>query len=106
MDEKPNLDYIKKISRDDRAFEEKLLAVIRKEIILEIDEYQKNMSELKLDKASENVHSLKHKISIFGLGNGYKTAVEFENELKEGDISKKKQFDEILKSVLTFINES
>ncbi|OFX53974.1 MAG: histidine kinase [Bacteroidetes bacterium GWB2_41_8] len=106
MNEKPNLDYIQKISGGDQAFEEKLLAVIRKEIVVEIDEYQENMKELLLDKASENIHKLKHKISILGLEKGYKIAVEFEEELKRGDFCHKEQFDEILKNILTFINES
>ena len=98
MNEKPNLDYIRKISGGDQVFEEKLLAVIRKEIVVEIDEYQENMKELLLDKASQNIHKLKHKISILGLEKGYKIAVEFEEELKRGDFFCKEQFDEILKT--------
>ena len=106
MEEKPNLDYIKKLSGGDLAFEEKLLGVIKKEIFHEIEEYQGNLKELRLGKASENVHKLKHKISILGLEKGYQTAIDFENELKEGNTSLQQQFDEILNSMVAFISES
>lgn len=106
MEEQPNLDYIKKLSGGDLAFEEKLLGVIKKEIFHEIDEYKENLKELRLGKASENVHKLKHKISILGLEKSYQTAIDFENELKEGNTSLQQQFDEILSGMVAFIRDS
>jgi len=106
MEEQPNLSYIKELSGGDIAFEEKLLAVIKKEIFHEIEEYQKNLKESRLIKASENVHKLKHKISILGLVKGYQTAIDFENELKEGNTGLQQQFDEILDSMTAFIRKS
>ncbi len=50
MEELPNLDYIKKLSVGDLAFEEKLIGVIKKEIFHEIEEYQGTLKELRLGK--------------------------------------------------------
>lgn len=105
MEEHPNLTYIKELSGSDKAFEEKLLEVVKKELPLEIEEYQQNLNKLKLQEAAENVHKLKHKISILGLEKGYQTAIDFENELKEGNIRLQEQFDKILVRMSAFISE-
>lgn len=105
MEEQPNLSYIREISGGDEAFEKKLLAVVKKELPLEIEEYQGNLKELKLSEAAENVHKLKHKISILGLEKGYQLAIDFEEELNEGNTSLKQQFDEILSSMMVFVSE-
>jgi HPt (histidine-containing phosphotransfer) domain-containing protein len=106
MEEQPNLNYIKEISGGDHDFEKKLIDVVKSEIFHEIEEYEENLNELRLTKAAENVHKLKHKISILGLEKGYQTAIEFENELKEGKISLRQQFNEILNCMVTYIRES
>lgn len=105
MEEQPNLSYIGELSGGDDVFEKKLLAVVKKELPLEIEEYQQNLKELKFLLAAENVHKLKHKISILGLDKGYQTAIDFENELKEGNIRLQEEFDKILIGMSAFISE-
>lgn len=39
MEQQPNLNYIKDLSGDDSAFEEKFIAVLKEEIPLEKEEY-------------------------------------------------------------------
>jgi len=105
MEEQANLAYIRELSGGDEAFEEKLLDVVKKELPLEIEEYRQNLSLGRYREAAENVHKLKHKISILGLEKGYQTAIDFENELKEGEIRLQEQFDKILIGMVAFISK-
>lgn len=103
--EQPNLDYIKELSAGDIAFEAKLILVVKTEIPEEIAEYELNMAQSAFAKAAENVHKLKHKLGIVGLVHGYELAIAFEEELKLGNADMKGQFDEILLSVVHFLND-
>jgi len=105
MEELPNLTVIKKLSGGDLAFEEELFAVIRKELPVEIEEYRQNLNSLRWKEAVENVHKLKHKISILGLEKGYQTAIDFEMELLDGKTALQQQFDKILDSMMAFIGK-
>ena len=103
MKEKPNLNYIKQLSGGDAQFEKKLLEVVRLELPPEIEEYEKNISTANYVEAAENVHKLKHKISILGLEKSYQVAIDFEEELKENKTGLKNEFDEILDAMVAFI---
>lgn len=81
--EEPNLKYIKELSEGDITFESKLISVLKKELPTEYKEFLKNFKEKNFIKTADNVHKLKHKISILGLAKGYKQASIFENDLRE-----------------------
>lgn len=80
--ETPNLNYIKELSGGDKAFEQKIISVLKKEFPVELKRFLVHFEEKNYKKSAEDVHKLKHKISILGLGKGYQVAVAFENELK------------------------
>ena len=102
--EQPNLNYIKELSEGDQAFETKLISVLKNELPLEFEEYQKNVEEKNCIKTAANVHKLKHKISILGLTKGYEEAVKFENDLKDHeDFSRHESFVQVIKSMLDFL---
>lgn len=104
MPEQPTLRMIQEIAAGDIEFEKKLLAIIRKELPQEIDLYNENCAEKDYLKVAGNVHKLNHKINIFGLKHGYKTAVLFENDLRKGNCELKVEFDEILETMTVFLN--
>jgi HPt (histidine-containing phosphotransfer) domain-containing protein len=105
MIEQPNLIYINQLSRGDKAFEKKLLAIIKEEFPLECKIYLENIRSNNFRLAAANVHKIKHKISILGLERSYAFANEFEIKLKEGDNSLLKEFDEILQVITKYLNK-
>ena len=76
--EQPNLSYINNLSGGDKAFEAKLIGIIKEEYPVEKAIYIKNIELKNFKEAAENVHKLKHKISILGLEKSYNTANTFE----------------------------
>ncbi len=105
MKEQPNLSYIHQLSGGDPVFEEKLITILKKEFPEEKTKYFKHLEEKNYKLAAEDVHKLKHKISILGLELSYYLAEEYEDELKENDLSKKNEFEEVLQSMQHFIDE-
>ncbi|SHI72889.1 hypothetical protein SAMN04488096_1048 [Mesonia phycicola] len=105
MNEQPNFSYINQLSGGDLAFEAKLINIIKEELPKEVEQYLWNLNHKKYQLAANDVHKLKHKISIFGLELSYKLANEYENELKAENISKKDEFLEILNAMINFIEE-
>ena len=100
---KPNLSYIKSLSGGDADFKEKLISVIKLEFPEEKAIYFKNIEVKNYKEASENVHKLKHKISILGLERSYEIAERFENNLKEGATTLKKEFEDILQTITNYL---
>lgn len=103
--EQPNKSYINSLSGGDRAFEQKLIAIIKDEFPAEKEVYFNNMAEKKYQLAADNVHKLKHKISILGLEKSYETAVAFENNLLEGSIELKNEFESILTTMTNYLQQ-
>ena len=102
--EKPNLSYINAISDGDKVFQKNLIDIIKKELPLEIAEYKKNLKAENYKLTAENVHKLKHKISILGLTKSYDIAVNYENDLKENNVALSMSFKVILENMSNFIN--
>lgn len=102
--EKPSLTYIKELSRGDKDFQAKLIAVVKEELPEEIALYEKNMKDSNFKEAAENVHKIKHKLGILSLEIGYELAISHEAELRMGDTKYKKQFGIILQSCTDFIS--
>ena len=103
--ELPNLSYINTLSGGDDAFKNKLIAIIKTEFPDEKAAYLKNIEAKNFKEASENVHKLKHKISILGLEKSYNFAVDHEDNLKEGNPSLKDGFNTILQNITEFLNK-
>lgn len=102
--EQPNLSYIQSMSRGDQAFEQKILDIIKKEFPEEKKIYFNNLKKHDYKLTAENVHKLKHKISILGLEKSYKIAENFEKKLKENnDASDKEVFNDILQNMTQFL---
>ena len=102
--ERPNIDYIEQLSAGDHLFKQKLIQIIKSEFPAELQTYESNMRAQQYLQAAENVHKLKHKISILGLVNSYKIAEDYENDLKKGKLGLKCSFSEILVTIADFLD--
>jgi HPt (histidine-containing phosphotransfer) domain-containing protein len=103
--EQPNYSYINSLSGGDKAFEVKIMDIIKNEYPHERDIYFKNIAAKNFKEAAENVHKLKHKISILGLEKSYEVASQFENNLKEDNAALQDEFNEILNVISLFLNK-
>ena len=102
--EQPNLNYIKTLSEGDKEFEAKIITVLKKELPSEIQEFKNSLEDMDFIKSAENVHKLKHKISILGLTKAYEEAASFENDLKNHqDTKRSESFLAVLESMMDFL---
>lgn len=105
MQERPTLTQINKISGNNNKFRDRLISIIKTELVLEVSTYQKNLSLEKYIDCAENVHKLKHKIGILGLKKSYEVAVLFEEDLRKSDLKNKNAFNDIIKLMLEFTSQ-
>ena len=103
--EQPNLSYIHSMSGGDKAFEQKLINIIKLEFPKEKEVYYANYTSKNFKHAAENVHKLKHKISILGLAKSYEVAGAYENNLLKGSTKLKEEFESILNVITTYLEE-
>ena len=96
MMEQPNLSYINSMSSGDEVFEKHLLDIIKREFPLEKQVYFDNVKSNNFKQAAQNVHKLKHKISILGLEKSYDIAVAYEENLLNNDSTLQQEFESIL----------
>lgn len=101
--EQPNLSYINQLSAGNISFKEKLIAVIKEEFPDEKTVYLTNIQAKNYKEAAENVHKIKHKISILGLEKSYEVARAFENNLKEENTDLKEDFENILDVISEYL---
>ena len=101
--EQPNLEYIEQLARGDESIKAELLAVIKTEFPEEKKDYYNSLENKEFKKIEENVHKLKHKISILGLEKSYEIANEFEHNLRELSLEKQEDFDQILIAITAYI---
>ncbi len=101
--EKPSLKYIKELSGGDTDFEKKLIAVVKAELPGEMALYKENMENHAFAKAAENVHKLKHKFGILSLEKSYQVAIDYEEQLLQGEIGLGKEFESILERIQDFL---
>ena len=101
--EQPNHSYIDQLSAGNTSFKEKLLDVIKDEFPEEKAMYLKNIAAKNHKEAAENVHKIKHKISILGLEKSYEIAVAFENNLKEDDTTLRTEFEAVLHVISEYL---
>ena len=100
----PNLIYINELASGDQNFRTKLINIIKEELPIEVNAYHSNIKKGLLKKAAENVHKLKHKISILGLEKSYYLAIEFEEDLKIESLEKREEFEKVLSLMTDFVN--
>ena len=105
MEDKPNLNYINSLSEGDKSFEMKILGIIKKEFKEEKKTYYNNMKNDNFKLCAENVHKIKHKISILGLEKSYEIAERYENNLREGNYELQNRFSDILNKVTNYLNK-
>ncbi|PQJ71869.1 Hpt domain-containing protein [Polaribacter butkevichii] len=101
--ETPNLNYVKELSGGDLEFEESMLKVLKKEFPEEQLLFNKNFEETNYLEAANNVHKIKHKISILGLKEGLELASRFEKDLKIGDTKLYGDFIKILNKIHVYL---
>ena len=101
--EQPNLSYITSMSGGDKAFEQKLIGIIKVEFPEEKKVYFENFEAKNYKLTAENVHKLKHKISILGLEKSYDVAVDYENNLIDGNTNGRTEFESILQIMTDFL---
>ena len=102
--EKPNLDYINQLSGGDESLKKTLIDVIKSEFPEEKKDYYFNLKYNFFKKIEQNVHRLKHKISILGLEKEYKKANEFEHNLREKSLEGREDFDKVLKAITEYLH--
>ena len=105
MEDQPNLNYINSLSEGDKSFEMKILGIIKKEFKEEKNTYYNNIKNDNFKLCAENVHKIKHKISILGLEKSYEIAERYENNLREGNYELQNRFSDILNKVTNYLNK-
>ena len=103
MKEKANLNYIDEIAGDDREFRSKFITILQEEFPIEKDEYQSNLNRKEYQKASENVHKIKHKINVLGLHQAHTLAVRHESELRNKTNTLSKEFGAVLDYIEAYL---
>lgn len=101
--EQPNLSLIKEIADNDADFEKSILDILKREFPEEVALYKKNYTSKNYVEASDDVHKLKHKISLLGLNEGFKLAADYEIELKKEETRLHANFVEILDKIHVYL---
>lgn len=101
--EKANLHYVNQLANGDKEIKKMLIYVIKTEYPEEKRDYFESLQQNDFRKIEENVHKIKHKISILGLIKSYQLANEFEHNLREKSLEKRADFEQILKTIDLFL---
>ncbi|WP_299666024.1 Hpt domain-containing protein [uncultured Polaribacter sp.] len=103
--ETPNLKYIKKISEGDLDFEESLLNIITEEFPKEYATFIEKFNNKDYEESANNVHKIKHKISLLGLEKGLALASVFEKDLKNGNTELYQDFINVLHKIHVYLED-
>ena len=103
MEELPNLVYINQLACGDELIKKRLINVLKEEFPQEILIYNDNMEKLNLTEAAESVHKIRHKIGFVGLEKAYDLSYDYEQNLRDGSILFKDDFENVLKKITKFI---
>ncbi|WP_159951022.1 Hpt domain-containing protein [Polaribacter septentrionalilitoris] len=101
--EQPNLDYVEQLANGEESIRATLIEVIKTEFPEERKDYDESVKNKEFKKIEENVHRLKHKISILGLEKSYKMANDFEHNLREHSTEGIEDFEKILLVISAFL---
>jgi HPt (histidine-containing phosphotransfer) domain-containing protein len=103
IDKSPNFNYIKEISPGDTEFKKNIIAILKTELPIEINDFNENFRQKKYLNAAKNVHKLKIKISLLGLPEAHQLASNFEKELKNKKTTLIVDFNEVLVKISKFV---
>lgn len=103
MKEQPNLNYIKELAGEDVEFENKFIAILKKEFPEEEQTYLNHIMAEEPRAASEIVHKLKHKFNILSMEDAYNFAVAYEEDLRTGNAEMDLDFRRILKTIESYL---
>ena len=103
--EQPNLSLIKEIAGNDKDFQNSIFSILKKEFPLERDLYIENFGAKDYAKASDDVHKLKHKISLLGLAQGFEIATKYEKELRDNNTDLHVSFVQVLDKMDAYLNK-
>ena len=101
--ETPNLNYIKELSGGDLVFEQNILNVLKKEFPEEYSLFNKNFEKKDYNELANNVHKIKHKISILGFKKGFELASNFEKDLQNNDVKLYQDFINLLNKIHVYL---
>jgi len=101
--EQPNLTYVEQLARGDAAIQKKLIDIIKSEFPEEKTAYYESLAKKDYKKIEENVHKIKHKISILGLVKSYELANIYEHNLREHKMDGEVNFEKILDIITAYI---
>lgn len=101
--EQPNLEYVDQLARGDESIRKTLIDVIKTEFPEERKEYDESVKNNEFKKIEDNVHRLKHKISILGLEKSYERANKFEHNLREHNLNGVEDFEKTLKAISAYL---
>ena len=102
--EKPNIDYIIKLSRGEEAIKQKFIGVLKFELPIEIDAYYVSLHLDKRTQTAECIHKLKNKIAILGLEQSYHIADDYEKNIHNGRKDLQLEFENTLTLMQNFVN--
>ena len=102
--ETPSLHYINSLAEGDEYFKKQLINILKEEFPKEKIIFLNNFNAKKYVLASENVHKLKHKISMLGLEEAFIMASKFEENLKQNNVDLHKKFINCLAKITEFLN--
>ncbi|PHQ28118.1 histidine kinase [Leeuwenhoekiella nanhaiensis] len=101
----PNLNYVDDLAGDDEKFRSQFIAILKKELPLEIELYRRYMEQEHWKSAAESVHKMKHKLGIAGMDEAYEIAILYEEELKTGAKTSQIAFERELNRLSDFVND-
>ncbi len=101
--EQPNLTYVDQLARGNDAIKQTLIDVIKTEFPEEKQDYYDSLAKKDYKKIEENVHRIKHKISILGLEKSYEFANTFEHNLREKKMDGVEDFEKILTIITAYL---
>lgn len=103
--EKPNFSYINSFTGGNKEFEKKVLLIIKNEFPDERATYTANIDSNQFAVAANNVHKIKHKVSLLGLEKSYELATKHELNLLEGNNSLHDKFEAIMQTMAQFLDD-
>ncbi len=103
MEEKPNLTYIDNLAGDDQDFKAKFITIIKEEFPQEVNTYVEHIKSDEPRAAAEIVHKLKHKFNILSMEKAYRFSVDYEEELRRGNMKMNADFLNILQSITSYL---
>lgn len=105
MKEQPNLSYIQEIAGGNKEFEKKFIDILQLEFPKEKSSYDEFVSQEEYEEAAKVVHKIKHKLGILSMKEGYQMAIDYEDELKSGNLELKEAFDRVLEAANDFVTK-